>query len=278
MFASALIVFRESLEAALLIGIVAAATRGLSLRGRWLAAGMAAGLAGSVGVALAAGGIADSLGGVGQEVFNASVLGLAVLMLGWHNIWMSSHGAKMGREAKSVAVSARCGQGELSAVALVVALTVLREGSETVLFLYGAAAAGGAGRAALAAGGLLGLLGGIAVGVAIYGGLLRIPLRWFFTVTNGLVLLLAAGMANQMARLLIQGDLLPSLASPLWDTSGWLPIDSPVGAALRVLMGYDAHPSGMQVIFYAATLAAITLGMLLTRQRLVRRAPGALSS
>ncbi|HTY99790.1 MAG TPA: FTR1 family protein, partial [Rhodocyclaceae bacterium] len=203
--------------------------------------------------------------------FNAGVLGLAVLMLGWHNIWMSRHGAEMARQARTVAADVRSGRGELSALGVVVALTVLREGSETVLFLYGTAMDQGA--AAILAGGMLGLVGGAAVGFVVYGGLLRIPLRWFFLVTNGLVLLLAAGMAGQMARLLIQGDLLPSLGSA-WDSSAWVPAGSALGSTLRVLLGYDAHPAGLQVLFYGVTLAAISVGMALTRRRSVANAEG----
>lgn len=265
MFGPALIVFRETLEAALLIGIVAAATRGLSKRSRWLMIGIVAGLLGSLLVAAMAEHLAGLFDGSGQEMFNACILGVAVLMLAWHSIWMSSHGREMAQQARSVANEVRDGSKELSAIALVVALTLLREGSETVLFLFGMSSGESASTATILSGGALGLAGGLAVGFTLYLGLLRIPLRWFFSVTNGLVLLLAAGMAGQMARNLIQGDFIPSLAAPLWDTSSWIPQNSALGAFLRVLAGYDAHPSGMQVIFYATTMVLILLGMRLTK-------------
>ena len=266
MFGPALIVFRETLEAALLIGIVAAATRSLAQRTRWLVIGVAAGLAGSVAVASVADRIADLFDGAGQEVFNAAVLGVAVCMLAWHCIWMTSHGRELAQQAKNVAAELNAGRRELSALAIVVALTVLREGSETVLFLYGSAASD-SGMGSVLSGGGIGLGGGILVGFALYAGLLRIPLRWLFAATNTLVLLLAAGMAGQMARNLIQGDILPSLASPLWDTSPWLPMDSALGTLLRIVAGYDAHPSGMQALFYLTTLIAIPLGMAMARPR-----------
>lgn len=265
MFASALIVFRETLEAALLIGIVAATTRHLPQRGRWLAAGICAGLAGALLVASATGQLAEMADGTGQELFNATVLGIAILMLGWHCIWMSSHGRELAAQARSMAREVNDGRRELSALAVLIGLTVLREGSETVLFLYGTASGEGASLGDVLGGAVIGLSGGALVGLALYGGLLRIPLRWFFAATNALVLMLAAGMASQMARNLIQSDLLPGLASPLWDTSGWLPMDSLLGALLRIVAGYDAHPSGMQVIFYVSTLTVIALGMTLTR-------------
>jgi high-affinity iron transporter len=260
MFGASIIVFRESLEAALLIGIIAAATRGLPSRNRWLAVGIGAGLLGSVIVALLTESIALLADGSGQELFNAAILGVAVLMLGWHNIWMASHGAEMAKNAKRVGQDIQNGTQELSTIAIVVALAVLREGAETALFLHGIASSPGTSGPAVVLGGALGLLLGAAAGVAIYAGLLRIPVRWFFVATSGLLLLVAAGLASQMARFLIQGDLLPALASPLWDVSGILPITSVLGSTLHILIGYDAKPSGMQVLFYVTTLVTIMLG------------------
>jgi len=261
MFATAVIVFREVLEAALIIGILAAATRDVPERNRWLAAGIGAGLLGAGIVALGTGRIAELASGVGQELFNAAVLGIAVIMLAWHNLWMSSHGAALAADARKVGTAVRDGRRARSVLLVVVALAVLREGSETVLFLYGIAAAEGGGSLPMLAGGLAGIAGGVAVGWLLYAGLLRIPLRWFFTATGILVLFLAAGMASQAARFLIQADVLPSLATPLWDTSAWLPQTSVVGAVLHSLVGYEAQPSGMQIVFYVLVLGAIAMGM-----------------
>lgn len=261
MFATAVIVFREVLEAAILIGIIAAATRSVEGRNRWLAAGLMAGLAGSALVATSTDFIASMASGIGQELFNAGVLGIAVLMLAWHNIWMSSHGAILSASAKNVGNAIRDGRQECSILLVVVGLAVLREGSETVLFLYGVSTSDGAETSSMLLGGGAGMAAGIAVGYAIYAGLLRIPMRWFFAATGMLVLLLAAGMAAQAARFLIQADILPSLAAPLWDTSAALPERSIPGMLLHSLVGYDPRPSGMQLIFYVLTMAAIAAGM-----------------
>jgi len=260
-FATAVIVFREVLEAALIIGIVAAATRSVPGRNRWLAAGVVAGLAGAGVVALGTERIAELASGAGQELFNATVLGLAVVMLAWHNLWMSSHGAALAADARAVGTAIRDGRRECSVLLVVVGLAVLREGSETVLFLYGVAASQGSEVAAMLAGGAAGVAAGGALGWIVYKGLLRVPLRWFFTVTGVLVLFLAAGMASQAARFLIQADLLPGLATPLWDTSNLLPQTSVVGTLLHSLVGYEAQPAGMQIVFYVAALAAIAGGM-----------------
>ena len=60
--------------------------------------------------------------------------------------------------------------------------------------------------------------------------------------------------------------LLPSLAAPLWDTSGWLPPDSVLGTLLHGLAGYDARPAGMQILFFAVVLVSIVIGMKLIGQ------------
>lgn len=266
MLATAVIVFREVLEAALIIGIIAAATRTIPGSRRWLAGGMLAGLSGAGLVAVSADFIGSLANGIGQELLNAIVLGVAVIMLAWHNIWMASHGAALAASAKAVGGDIREGRSELSVLLVIVGLAVLREGSETVLFLYGIAAGGGS-NGSMFTGGIVGVLAGVVLGYVVYAGLLRIPLRWFFTATGVLVLLLAAGMASQAARFLIQADLLPSLAAPLWDTSAILPEESWPGMLLHSLVGYDSHPAGMQLVFYVAALVAIASGMKLASRQ-----------
>jgi high-affinity iron transporter len=259
MLGTAIIVFREVLEAAMIIGILAAATCSVPNRNHWLFAGLLAGLAGSAMVASSTEAIANFASGIGQELFNAMVLGVAVLMLAWHNIWMSSHGKELASNAQKVGDNISEGIQHSSILATVVGLAVLREGAETVLFLYGMAATQTAG--SLLVGALAGLSAGAAVGYALYKGLLRVPMRWFFAATSGLVLLLAAGMASSATKLLIQADVLPSLASPIWDTSGFIAQNGVIGVLLHSLIGYDARPDGMQVIVYMAVLMAIWFGM-----------------
>ena len=105
-------------------------------------------------VAAFAGVLAGALAGVGQEVFNASILILAVLMLTWHNLWMARHGREMAAEMKAAGAEVVTGQKSLMALALVVAIAVLREGSEVVLFLYGIVVGSHASALSLAAGGV----------------------------------------------------------------------------------------------------------------------------
>jgi high-affinity iron transporter len=260
MLGSALIVFREVLEAALVIGIACAATRGIPRRNAWVAFGIAAGIAGACVVAAFAEVIAEAGAGMGQEIFNASVLLAAVAMLGWHNVWMARHGRELAQQMSALGRSVQSGSKPLYVLGTVIGLAVLREGSEVVLFLYGLAA-GGAGVAGMLGGGAIGLAGGTVLGLALYLGLLRVPTKHFFTVTSWMILLLAAGMASQAAAFLIQADLLPPLGAMLWDSSGLVAHDSLFGEILRTLVGYDARPAGMQLLFYLTTLLSIGVAM-----------------
>jgi len=256
MLATLIIVFREVLEAALIVSIVAAATKGVAGRGRWLSAGIVGGLAGASLVAIFASAISNAVEGTGQEIFNASVLFLAVVMLGWHNVWMGSHGRQLAIEMKEVGHDVTVGTKPLYALAIVVGAAVMREGSEVVLFLNGIAS-GGVGNSAMLAGGLLGIAAGGALGFALYFGLLRLSLNMLFRVTGWMILLLAAGMAAQGAKFLVQGGFLPPLGGIMWNSSWLLSESSLIGQTLHTLIGYTARPLPIQAIFYVATLLVI---------------------
>src|SRR5258708_22172417 len=257
MLPTALIVFREVLEGALVVGIVLAASQGVRGRGAWVGAGVAAGAVGALLVGGFAEEIAAALAGVGQELFNAAVLFTAVVMLGWHNVWMGRHGRELAVEAGDVGKLVRSGARPLYALAVVVGLAGLREGSELVLFLYSIVAANGTDAVSFGGGFAIGMAAGIGVGALLYFGLLRIPLKHLFRVTSWLILLLAAGMAAQGAAFLVQADVLPPLGNSVWDTSWLLTERSIPGQVLHALVGYVAQPTGIQVPFYAATLLAI---------------------
>jgi high-affinity iron transporter len=273
MLAAALIVFREVLEAGLIVGVILAATEGVARRGRWIAGGVGAGVVGAAIVAAFAQTISDAFSGSGQDVFNASILIAAVVMLSWHILWMSRHAREMVGDMKALGRRVSAGETTLAAMATVVAVAVLREGSEVVLFLYGIAAPGGTSAADIAGGGVIGVAGGAALSWLIYRGLLAIPVRNFFAVTNGLIALLAAGMAGQAVVFLVKADLIPSLGDQLWDTSGLLADDSLIGRALHALVGYSDRPMGVQAIAYLAVLATlIGLGRYIGTPRPAERA------
>ena len=267
MLASLLIVFRVVIEAGLIIGIVLAATRSVAGRGFWVGLGIAGGIAGACIVAAFAEQLAGLFQGSGQELFNAAILSIAVLMLAWHNVWMAGHGKQMANEMRQMGAEVSLGQKTLTALAVVVGVAVLREGSEVVLFLYGIAAQGGQSTASLLAGGALGLLAGASVSALMYFGLLTIPARRMFSVTSGLITLLAAGMASQAVLFLQQGGYFEFMPSTLWDTSWLLPESGIVGRMLHTLIGYTDAPNGAQLVVYILTLVTIRLLMRLVHGR-----------
>ncbi|HUW39103.1 MAG TPA: FTR1 family protein [Rhodocyclaceae bacterium] len=257
MLATLIIVFREVIEAGLVIGIVLAATRGVPRRSVWVGGGVMGGIAGACLVAASADAIANMMEGTGQELFNASVMAIAVLMLTGHNVWMAREGRHMAQEMQSLGDDVVTGQRSLAALAIVVGVAVLREGSEIVLFLYGIALSAGSTGNSMFLGGAIGLALGAAITATVYFGLMRIPTRHLFAVTSWLIALLAAGMASQAVVFLQQAGLVTVLSHVIWDTSGVLSDGSLAGKALHTLVGYADRPTGIQLVVYAATLVMI---------------------
>jgi len=276
MLASLLIVFREVIEAGLIIGIVLAATQSVAHRGLWVGVGITGGIVGACIVAGFAEQLAGLFQGSGQELFNAGILIIAVLMLAWHNVWMAGHGKQMAYEMRQMGAEVSLGQKTLTALAIVVGVAVLREGSEVVLFLYGIAAQGGQSTASLLAGGGLGLMAGAVVSALMYFGLLTIPARRMFSVTSGLITLLAAGMASQAVLFLQQGGYFEFMTATLWDTSWLLPESGITGRMLHTLVGYTDAPNGAQLVVYVLTLLTIRLLMRLVHGK--KSLPDALAS
>lgn len=269
MLASLIIVFREVLEAGLIVGIVLAATRGVPGRGRWVAAGVGGGVAGACAVAAFADVLFAQLDGNGQELFNAAVLLTAVLMLGWHNAWMARHGREHAAEMRAVGRAVETGDRPPHALAVVVGAAVLREGAEVVLFLSGIASAEGGDAASLALGSAAGVaLGGLAA-LLVYRGLLSIATRHLFRVTGWMITLLAAGMAASAMHYLSQAGLVSFGEAELWDSRFLLRDDSAMGQVLHILIGYTDRPTALQAGAWLAVVASITL---LTR--LLARVPG----
>ena len=362
MFTTGLIVFRETLEAALFIGIMAAATRGLMGRSWAIVLGVLAGLAGAFAIAALTERINDAANGTGQEWLNVIVLGLAFVMLTWHVMWSSRHGKELAGQAKTLGANAKSGKSSMWAISIAIAMIVLREGAETVLFVTGALASNDAPSAVVqtaqahvvqpsvpqgilvqevdltksapstamalpqevdltkktpsvqaeslsalpqtvdltqtpsssgaasdhstsnavlsesaqgdrtsggsvepmttrdvVSGGVAGLGLGAVIGLVMYFGLARVPVGRMFSITNVFVVVLAAGMMGQIGNKLVQAQVLPSGADPLWDSSRLIEADSAAGTFFHALMGYEAQPSLTHVAFFAAGLIMIVM-------------------
>jgi high-affinity iron transporter len=262
--AALIIVFREVFEAGLIVGIVLAVTGSVPHRNRWIGGGVLAGVLAACVVAAFTGALSQLFSGMGQELFNAAILGIAVMMLTWHNVWMAHHGREMAGEIRAAGQAVADGSKSLLALAVVVGVAVLREGSEVALFLYGVAASDGGSALSLAIGGFIGLALGAGVCLLTYFGLMRIPQRALFATTTVLITLLAAGMAAQAVAFLERANWLTSLDTVVWD-SGWLLSETSIaGRTLHTLIGYTDQPTEMQLLVYAAVLLVTFLLMRLT--------------
>jgi len=258
MLSTALIIFREILEISLILGVLLAATKGLKSRSQMVISGLAAGILGSVIIAFFAEAISNAAEGMGQELFNAFVLIAAAILIGWTVVWMRRYGRTLKEHFEKVGGAVISGEKPLYTLAVVVALSVLREGSEIVLFTYGVIASG-VNFFAIIAGSIVGLVSGTAVGVTLYYGLIRISPRTLFSVTGWLLILLASGMVSQALGLLQAGDFIPLIFPTVWDSSRILSEQSILGGMLHVLIGYSARPSFIQIIGYILTFGVIAV-------------------
>ena len=257
MLAALVIIFREVLEAGLIVGVVLAASRGVHGRNGAVALGVAAGILGAAIVAVFATRISDAFDGRGQELFVAAILIFAVVMLAWHVIWMAEHAREMTLELRRLGSDVAAGKQSLFALGAAVAIAVIREGSEVVLFMTGIVMQGKDTAGELLLGSGIGLLLGACVSLVLYLGLAAIPLKRMFSVTGALVTLLAAGLAASAVQQLSNAGFLNFLDSKLWDTSWLLSQDSWAGRVLHVLIGYMDRPTGMQLLAYAITACTI---------------------
>ena len=257
MFGTGLIVFRETLEAALFVGIVAASTRGVIDRSRWLSFGVAAGAFGSVLMALAMGRISSWADGIGQDIVSLCILVIALCMLAWHCIWVSPNSSQMVQDAKQIGASTSKGNQSLWALAIAVALSVLREGAETVLFVSGLITGSSGSLGAIISSVAIGLTLGTLAGWLIYEGLGRVKPQRLFAVTNILILMLAGSLASQLAKTATQADWISLFGEQAWDISTLLPNDSAIGMVLHGVIGFDASPTQLQVLFYLGATSLI---------------------
>lgn len=257
MISALIIVFREMLEMALVLGVLLAATKGMPGTRRWIGLGGLAGAGGAVLIALFMDELENAATGDGEFLFNAGVLMLASILIAWTVIWMSQHGREMAARMHHVGQSVTEGELPKTALAIVSMTAVMREGGEAVFFLFGAAQSIHDDGFSILLGGFLGVLSGALVGYVIYKGLVHIPLKHLFGVVGWILILLAAGMASQAAQNLVVIDILPSLMDPVWNSSGWLPESSFVGEVLHVMFGYTDQPSGMQMLIFSLSLLVI---------------------
>lgn len=266
MLAAAIIIFREIFEIALLLSVIMAATREIPGRGRVVLLGLGLGTVGAGLVAFFAGEISSLAQGMGQELFNAMVLFAAAAMISWTVIWMSRHAKALSQHIKKLGQDIKDGDAGLYSMAVVIALAMLREGSEIVLFVYGMLASG-QNIADIITGSIIGTAGGSLAGLLLYLGLISISPKHIFGVTTWLLILVASGMASIGAGFLVAAGYFEQASNVLWDTSAIIAENMVIGQALHVLIGYSERPMLIQVIFYLITLISLSVAVSVSKQK-----------
>lgn len=254
-----LIVWRESVEALLVVGLLYAwlsrqPEGRRALRLLWIGVAGGAALAGLLALLMLVAG--NWMSGTAGEWFQAGMSALASLLILQMVVWMARNGRQLRRQLEHRAALALA-QGRQTALALLAALAVAREGSEIAIFLYGAAGSASAGQ--MLAGALLGGLLGLASFALLQAGSRLLDWRRFFLISETLLLLLGGAMlmnaldraSGQLMGLDLPEPLYAWLGDPLWDSSAWLDDGSRLGSLVASLTGYRAMPSAAALVLLA---------------------------
>jgi len=252
-----LIMLREGIEAALIVGIVASylkqSGRGRLMPAVWVGVLLATALSLFAGAGLQL--LAAEFPQKQQELFEGVVGLIAVVMLTSMVFWMrkAARSIKGELHASIDKALAQHADGQGWALIGMVFLAVAREGLESVFFLLAVFQQSTGWEAPVGA--LAGIAVSVVVGWGIYSGGVRLDLRRFFRFTGLFILLVAAGLLAGVLRKLHEAGVWNQLQTVVFDMSEALPMDSPVGAVLSGLLGYQAAPVVGEVIVYLAFLA-----------------------
>ncbi|HEY82114.1 MAG TPA: hypothetical protein G4O01_02350 [Dehalococcoidia bacterium] len=255
MLSALLITLREGLEAALIIGIILAYLVRIGyrqgLKPVWLGVSLA------VAVSLVAGAaiflFAGELSSPAEEIFEGLAMFIAAVVLTWMIFWMRRQAVNIKAHLQAQIDSVVTAGSSLGLVVLAF-VVVVREGIETVLFLF-AATRMAESAVLFATGGFLGLAAAIGIGYSIYQGTSRLNLRAFFNVTSLVLVVFAAGLLAHGIHELQEAAVLPTVVEHVWDINHILPEKSGVGRFLTAIAGYNGNPSLVEVVAYFVYLA-----------------------
>ncbi len=260
MLSALLITLREGLEAALIIGIILAYLSATNNRQGFKPVWTGTALA--VVVSLVAGAMVyftvGRLEGKAEEIFEGIAMWTAAGVLTWMIFWMRKQ-AKNIKGHLHAQIQYALGSGSMLGLFGLAFVAVVREGIETVLFLFAATTV--AESAALSAvGGILGLGIAVAIGYSIYKGTSKLNIRTFFNVTGLLLILFAAGLLAHGIHEFHEAGIIPPVIAHVWDIDQIFPEKSVIGRFLTAIFGYNANPSLVEVLAYIGYLGFTLAG------------------
>ncbi|WP_205849981.1 iron uptake transporter permease EfeU [Nakamurella flava] len=261
---------REGLEAALIVGIIAAflrqSNRRDALRAVWLGVGAAVLVCLAVGVGLEL--LSANLPQRQQEMLECVVAAIAVLMISYMVLWMRRHSKDLRRDLQDAAGSALA-RGSAAALVVMAFLAVIREGFETSVFLL-AAFQSAVSPVQAAVGVLLGIGLAVALGYLIYRGGVRLNLSRFFRITGVVLVLVAAGLVMSTLRAAYEAGWLTAGQQTALDLSAVARPGSVTESILTGMLGIRSTLPVVEVVAYVLYAVPMLLVVLWP----VRRVPG----
>ncbi len=271
---------REGLEAALIVGIVAAYL--VKIGRRDTLPQVTLGVVAALGLSLVAGIVVVLTIGrlpiAVQEGIEALAALFAVAVLTWMLFWMRRQGRALKGQLEQ-GVQSALGKGSAMALIGLVFFAVIRESLEMVLLLLAILSSEGA-TLPVFVGIVGGILGAVALGAAIFRYGVRVDLRRFFNVTGFILIFVAAGLCAFAVHALGEAGVINNTGT-VFDLSSWLPTTSPLGAVLAGLFGYRSTPTPLEVLAYLAYLIPVMTAFLWggrTRPKAVAPAATAISA
>ncbi len=274
---SFLVCLREGVEMALIVAILLGYLRTIGqkqhFKSIWAGVGVAAVVCIAIGVGLEV--ASKEMDKRVVEAFEGFAMIFAVIVLTGMALWMKKQARTISSGLRAQ-VDAALGKGSMTALVLLAATSVGREGLETVLFLFaGSSTSGGA---TYIFGGVLGFAVAAAIGAAIYAGTNRFPMKMFFQVSGIVIIFIAAGMLATSVVKLYEAALISDLGSRPWDTESFISITSDLGKFLNTLVGYDSAPSTLQIgLYWSYLLLALSAFLFLPLGKKPARKPAAVT-
>ena len=253
MFSVSLIVFREIVEIAIILTILLLATNNIKGRRAYIVLGIAIGVIGAIILALLTNKITDLADGYGQEITNIAILSMAIVMISWTVIWMKKESSRFSKAAFETGKKIEVGEEPKIILSLIIASSIFREGAEIVLFTQGFLA-GDEPNFAFFVSVMLGCVAGVVFGLMFYLGVIKFAFKYIFSFTSVLLILLASSLSAQIAKNLIQANIVTAFSKPLWNSSWIVSNGSFFGQLLTNFFGYNARPTGLELSFYSITL------------------------
>ncbi len=246
---SFLVCLREGVEMALIVAILLGYLRTIDqkqhFRSIWIGVGVAATVCIAIGIGLEV--ASREMDKRIVEAFEGFAMIFAVIVLTGMALWMKKQARSISSGLRAQ-VDAALSKGSVTALVLLAATSVGREGLETVLFLFaGSSTSSGT---SYIMGGVLGFGVAALIGAAIYAGTNRFPMRMFFQVSGIVIIFIAAGMLATSVVKLYEAALISDLGSRPWDTDSFISMTSDLGKFLNTLTGYDSAPSTLQIGLY----------------------------